>query len=188
MFELQHRGYKCEKEKDIKVYYLDRIAGAYRADLIVEGKVIIEIKVADGIAPAHEYQLVNYLRATNIEDGLIVNFGTFPVGFKRKFLNKNLAEIKNLCFFCPSETFVCLAHYDLADLRTLAADYHLTGCRLIDANTLKVVIFYRGVVVIVNHILDGTRTAILDFRNYTTNKYLTYACHIAPLTIAVGLK
>lgn len=91
MFELQHRGYKCEKEKDIKVYYLDRIAGAYRADLIVEGKVIIEIKVADGIVPAHEYQLVNYLRATNIEDGLIINFGTFPVGFKRKFLNKKLS-------------------------------------------------------------------------------------------------
>lgn len=89
MFELQHRGFKCEKEKDLKVYYLDRIAGAYRADLIVEGKVIVEVKMADDIALGHEYQLVNYLRATNIEDGIIVNFGTFPIGFKRKFLNKN---------------------------------------------------------------------------------------------------
>ncbi len=88
MFELQHRGFNCEKEKDIKVYYLDRIAGAYRADLIVENQVIIEVKVADGIALQHEYQLVNYLRATNIENGIIVNFGTFPVGFKRKFLHK----------------------------------------------------------------------------------------------------
>lgn len=85
IYELQSQGIKCEKEKNLTVYYLGQIAGSYRADIVVENRVILEIKVCDEIISAHEYQLVNYLRATNIPDGLIINFGSFPMGFKRKF-------------------------------------------------------------------------------------------------------
>ena len=88
IYELQAHGLTCEKEKNLTVYYRGQVAGYYREDIIVENRVILEIKVCEEIARSHEYQLVNYLRATNIEDGLIINFGSFPLGFKRKFLHK----------------------------------------------------------------------------------------------------
>lgn len=88
IYELQAQGISCEKEKNLIVYYRTQIAGTYRADIVVDNRIILEIKACDEIARAHEYQLVNYLRATNIEDGLIINFGSFPLGFKRKFLHK----------------------------------------------------------------------------------------------------
>ena len=87
IYELEDNGLKCEKEKPVTIFYKGRPAGNYRTDIIVEGKVILEIKVANEICKAHEYQLVNYLRGTGIPDGLIINFGSFPMGFKRKFLN-----------------------------------------------------------------------------------------------------
>ena len=87
IYELEDNGLKCEKEKPVTIFYKGRPAGNYRADIIVEGKVILEIKVANEICKAHEFQLVNYLRGTGIPDGLIINFGSFPMGFKRKFLN-----------------------------------------------------------------------------------------------------
>ncbi len=88
IYELQAQGISCEKEKNLTVYYRGQIAGTYRADIVVDNRIILEIKTCEEIARAHEYQLVNYLRATNIEDGLIINFGSFPLGFKRKFLHK----------------------------------------------------------------------------------------------------
>lgn len=88
IYELQAQGISCEKEKNLTVYYRGQIAGTYRADIVVDNRIILEIKTCEEIARAHEYQLVNYLRATNIEDGVIINFGSFPLGFKRKFLHK----------------------------------------------------------------------------------------------------
>ena len=62
------------------------IIGEYRADLIAEGRVIVETKVADQIARAHEMQLLNYLRATGIHVGLVLNFGPRPT-FRRLLLS-----------------------------------------------------------------------------------------------------
>ena len=81
IYELQAQGISCEKEKNLTVYYRGQIAGTYRADIVVDNRIILEIKTCEEIARAHEYQLVNYLRATNIEDGLIINFGSFPLVF-----------------------------------------------------------------------------------------------------------
>ncbi len=83
---LSKRGIKSEREVPMRVSFLDTIVGEYRADLIVEGKVIVETKTVDSIFPVHEMQLVNYLRATGINVGLILNFGPRPT-FRRMFLS-----------------------------------------------------------------------------------------------------
>ena len=89
LLELSGMGFDCEKQRPIEVYYKDRKVGQYFADLIVENTVIIEIKAAEGLVEEHEYQLINYLRATDIEVGLLLNFGKEPQ-FKRKiFTNKS---------------------------------------------------------------------------------------------------
>jgi len=79
---------KCEKQKQIAVYYQDKIVGKYFADIIVENKVILELKAAESLKEEHEFQLINYLKATDIEVGLLLYFGKKP-HFKRKiFSNK----------------------------------------------------------------------------------------------------
>ena len=89
ILELTKAGLKVETEKAIAVYYEGKIVGAFSADLVVEEKVILELKAKERINEAHEAQLVNYLRATAVEIGLLLNFGKTPE-FKRKyFSNKN---------------------------------------------------------------------------------------------------
>jgi len=81
--ELQKVGLFCEKQKPIKVFYDGKVVGKYFADLVVNNTVIIELKAAVGICEEHECQLINYLKATEIEVGLLLNFGNKPE-FKRK--------------------------------------------------------------------------------------------------------
>jgi GxxExxY protein len=63
------------------------VIGEYFADLLVDGKVIVEIKALNGLAPEHEAQLLNYLKATNIEVGLLLNFGPKPQVKRKVFDN-----------------------------------------------------------------------------------------------------
>ena len=89
ILELVSSGLKVETEKPIAVYYEGNIVGSFSADLVVEEKVILELKAKERIHEADEAQLTNYLRATLIEIGLLLNFGKTPE-FKRKiFSNKN---------------------------------------------------------------------------------------------------
>ncbi len=85
--ELGKSGMQCEKEKTIKVYYGDDLVGDYKADILVDGKVILELKAVKNLSAAHEAQLVNYLKATGIEVGLLINFGK-SVEIRRKVLDK----------------------------------------------------------------------------------------------------
>ncbi len=87
-YELEFQGLAVEKEKCLTVKYKDHDVGYYRADLVVDGCLIVELKSTESIIEAYEYQLVNYLRATGISDGLILNFGTTPLGIKRKYRDK----------------------------------------------------------------------------------------------------
>jgi GxxExxY protein len=80
--ELEKNGFKVEKQKGIKVFYDAKPVGEYFADLLVDGKIIIELKVAAVIDNIHEAQLINYLQATGIKLGLIINFGK-KVSIKR---------------------------------------------------------------------------------------------------------
>ena len=86
--ELKKRGYQVESEVKIKIYYDGVFVGEYIADIIVNGLVILELKSASAIAPEHEAQLLNYLRAANIEVGLILNFGPKPE-IKRKVFDNS---------------------------------------------------------------------------------------------------
>lgn len=86
LLELIDQGLVGETEKPIAVYYEGRIVGTFSADLLVNSKIMNELKAADGIHPAHEAQLTNYLRATEIEVGLLFNFGKKPE-FKRKYFS-----------------------------------------------------------------------------------------------------
>lgn len=71
------------------MYYEGNVVGTFSADIVVEGRVILELKAKDAIHSSHEAQLINYLRATDIEIGLLLNFGKSPQ-FKRKyFSNEN---------------------------------------------------------------------------------------------------
>ena len=91
MIELGKFGLNSEKQKPIKVYYDDVSIGEYFADIIVNDVVIIELKAAESLCEEHECQLTNYLKATDIEVGLLLNFGKKPE-FKRKVLT---SEYKN---------------------------------------------------------------------------------------------
>jgi GxxExxY protein len=86
ILELVDQGLTVETEKPIAVYYSNRIVGSFSVDLLVHSKVMIELKATDSIHPAHEAQLTNYLRATEIEVGLLFNFGK-KAEFKRKYFS-----------------------------------------------------------------------------------------------------
>ena len=74
-FELINNQLKVEAQKAIKVYYQNQLVGNYKADLIVNDIIILELKAVDILLEEHELQLINYLKATNIEIGLLLNFG-----------------------------------------------------------------------------------------------------------------
>lgn len=84
--ELKKMNYYVEKQSRIKVYYENIEVGDYFADLLVNNLVIIELKAAESLCEEHEFQLINYLKATNIEIGLLLNFGKKPQ-FKRKIFS-----------------------------------------------------------------------------------------------------
>lgn len=81
--ELQSRGCGAEIEKKIKVHYKGVVVGDYEADLLVNEKVLVELKVASHYNPEDEAQLLNELKATGIKVGLLLNFGRAKVEFKR---------------------------------------------------------------------------------------------------------
>lgn len=81
--ELNLRGVACDLESPINVYFKSTLVGEYFADLFVEEKVIVELKVAAKYNPPDEAQLLNELKATGIKVGLLINFGKEKVEFKR---------------------------------------------------------------------------------------------------------
>lgn len=87
-FELKSSGLFVEKQKQIKVYYENQQVGEYYADLIVSKSVIVEWKAAESLREEHEFQLINYLKATDIEVGLLLNFGKEPQIKRKIFTNK----------------------------------------------------------------------------------------------------
>jgi len=85
--ELRKLGLTVLEQSPINVYYEGILVGEYFADLLVEGLVIVELKAADGIVEEHEAQLLNYLKATDIEVGLLLNFGPKPQIKRKIFTN-----------------------------------------------------------------------------------------------------
>ncbi len=88
MIELEKFGFNCRNQFPIKVYYEKMKVGIYYADIIVNDSIILELKAAENLCEEHEIQLINYLKATSIEVGLLLNFGKQPQ-FKRKIFTNN---------------------------------------------------------------------------------------------------
>ncbi len=86
--ELIALGYKVEAQKQIHVYFKDQLVGEYYADLLVEDKVIVELKATELLMNIHIAQIMNYLKATPVEVGMLLNFGEEPE-FKRVIYTNN---------------------------------------------------------------------------------------------------
>ena len=86
--ELKNKGFKVEAQKKISVYYKGIEVGEYYADLLVEDLIILELKAAECIVKDFENQILNYLRGTDCEVGLLLNFGKKPE-FKRKIFENH---------------------------------------------------------------------------------------------------
>ena len=83
--ELRKLKLNFETEKLIQVLYDGIVVGEYRTDIIIEGKLILELKATQDLSIANEVQMVNYLTSTQIDDGLLINFGSDKLQFKRKY-------------------------------------------------------------------------------------------------------
>ncbi len=88
LLELKKGGIPAVPQLPIKVFYENEVVGEYFADLLVDSKVIVEIKAAKALAPENEAQLLNYLKATDVEVGLLLNFGPKPE-IKRKLFDNS---------------------------------------------------------------------------------------------------
>lgn len=94
-FELKARGLKVESQKEIKVYFKQQLVGEYYSDLIVENKVIIEHKATEVLMNAHVAQTINYLKATPIEIGMLLNFGSEPEFKRLIYTNNKKSNLRN---------------------------------------------------------------------------------------------
>lgn len=83
--ELRKAGIEFESEYPLKVYYDSQLVGRFSADLFVENCLLVELKAVLKLNHSHTAQLVNYLSATEVDDGLLINFGSSKLDYKRKF-------------------------------------------------------------------------------------------------------
>ena len=88
IIELNRMRCKVDQQKNIKVYYSGYVVGDYYADLLVDDLVLIELKAAECLHQEHEAQLINYLKSTKIEIGLLLNFGR-KAEYKRKIFTND---------------------------------------------------------------------------------------------------
>lgn len=84
MVELRLAGIPAFQQHSMPVYYRNELVGDFKADIVVDNRLILELKAARQIAPEHEVQLVHYLNLAKIDDGLLLNFGS-SVEVQRKF-------------------------------------------------------------------------------------------------------
>ena len=87
LIELKTRGLKAESQVPVKVFYKEKTVGEYIVDILVEKKVIVELKTVEKFDKVHEAQLLNYLKASGIKIGLLVNFKHPKAEIKRMVLN-----------------------------------------------------------------------------------------------------
>lgn len=94
--ELTAMNLSVQRQRQIKVYYEGKEVGEYFADLLVEDCVIVELKASESLCEEHEFQLINYLKATEIEVGLLLNFGKKPEVKRKVFSNPNGTQITRI--------------------------------------------------------------------------------------------
>lgn len=102
--ELKDQGVKVNRQQPIDVYYKGKKVGQYFTDLVIEDRIIVELKAAESLCFEHEAQLMNYLKATSIEVGFLFNFGQ-KAQFKRKYFSndkknpqKSVSSVKSVIY------------------------------------------------------------------------------------------
>ena len=85
LIELKERGLKADNQIPIKVEYKDRMVGEYVADIIIEDQVLLELKCCESLQKVHEAQILNYLKATGFNIGLLINF-KYPKAEIKRFI------------------------------------------------------------------------------------------------------
>jgi GxxExxY protein len=93
--ELAKQGHTVRNQSPIRVWYDEIPVGDYYADLVVDNRVIVEIKAGESLAPEHSAQLLNYLKATDIEVGLLLNFGPKPTFERKVFANEHKRSLSS---------------------------------------------------------------------------------------------
>ena len=93
LYELAQAGFKVESDKPIQVRYEGVIVGDFKADVIVNDELIVELKAVSACAVEHEVQLVNYLTATGKDTGLLLNFGSRSLEYKKKFRTPKVEQV-----------------------------------------------------------------------------------------------
>ena len=91
--ELKNQGFLCEPQQQVKVFYEGVEVGVYYPDIIVNNVLILELKAIEVLAEEHELQIINYLKATEIEIGLLLNFGKKPE-IRRKIFTNDKKKLK----------------------------------------------------------------------------------------------
>lgn len=84
--ELEEKGLRGETERVVEIFYRNKKVGEHRLDLVIEGKVIVELKAVAEFHPAHQAQVISYLKVTGLKVALLVNFGKDKVEYKRLVL------------------------------------------------------------------------------------------------------
>jgi len=95
VIELTERGLMVESQKPINVHYRGQLVGYFQADLVVNDVVIVELKSVKQLVEVHEVQTVNYLAATGMPVGLLINFGNDGVTVKRKVRELPIRSLEN---------------------------------------------------------------------------------------------
>jgi GxxExxY protein len=91
---LQDKGLSVQNQAPLKVYFRNNVVGDFFADLLVENKIIVELKAVSKLKPEHQAQVINYLKATGISVGLLINFGNPKLEYKRLF-NKDVHDVQD---------------------------------------------------------------------------------------------
>jgi GxxExxY protein len=94
IIELNLAGLKTENQKPVKVFYENNIVGNHCVDVIVEDCIIVELKASEILCEENKFQLINYLKATNLEVGILLNFGKKPE-MKRKVFSNSHKPLRN---------------------------------------------------------------------------------------------
>ena len=93
LVELSNANLFAEKEKPLVLKYYGKVIGDFRADIVVENKIIIELKAVSEIHPIHSMQLVNYLKVTGLDIGVLINYGSEEYTFLPKYRTLDLLNI-----------------------------------------------------------------------------------------------
>lgn len=97
VIELRQRGFQVKQQESIEVLYQGHVIGEYFADIVVNGLVILELKAVRKLVDEHQAQLLNYLKATPYEVGLLLNFGPKPQHIRKVYDNTRKPNLKNPC-------------------------------------------------------------------------------------------